>query len=121
MKVNDTKIIKYFVYFLGLFSVLSIIFLSHAVYVKNTEIENSISIKSKKPRCDGANIAIQKKVEKARLFGDRLVVVTEPISNAQQVIVMDYCTGEVISQHNLKIQNEVIDRELKNYNYNLRG
>lgn len=121
MKINDTKIIKYFVYFLGLFSVISMVFLSHAVYVKNSEIENSIIVKTKKPRCDGSNVLVQKQVDKARLFGDRLVIVTEPIADTQQIIIVDYCTGELIAEHSLRISNEKSQRNFKNNDYNLRG
>lgn len=88
------------------------VFLSYIIYKQNYTLFSEEGVYKSSPACPGAKFGVRSQVKYAKITEDKILLVTEPKNGLQDLIVLDYCSGKILSRSEIKInKNHVNENE----------
>lgn len=102
---NSTDLVyfKFFVYLMGIVLVLGCMFLSYIAYQRHLMDFPQQSAAQPAELCNGGTMQlhVDGEVEFSIQDGNRVFLLSKPNSNAQELLIIDYCENKLISRVSL--------------------
>lgn len=95
-KHQSLTLIKVLVYFMGFVLVFGTLMVLYIVYKRNHDLFSVDQLTfDQHDKCQNDNIHLQisNEVQTLTLSGSKLVVLSKPLGNSQEMLIVDYCKG----------------------------
>lgn len=96
---TDIKFIKFTVYLMGIAMAIGVIVIALTIYKHHLPSGKEILEKN----CTMQSIKTSQPIKQATAFENKVMLLTELEANHQEIIIIDYCTGQHITTHKIII------------------